>query len=73
MKRWIHAKTDSRITSMVYETYDNYNGDMTLTFEDIKNIVKEHLEDEDIYGMKGGKDFTEADIYDEMSKYDWYL
>lgn len=61
------------IQDMTYQVWENYNGDEDIKYNDILEIIRDHLEDPEIYGLKARKDFANLDIANEMEQYDWEI
>ena len=59
------------IDAMTYSVYDNYYNDPDATYDLILQVIVDHLEAPDLYGLKEGVDFTKHDVAEEMAKYDW--
>ena len=59
------------IDAMTYSVYDNYKHDANATFNRVLEDIIEHLEADDLYGLKEGQDFDRLDVAHEMDKYDW--
>ena len=59
------------IDSVTYQTYDNYRYDENADYNYILDVIREHLEDPDTYGLKAGVDFDDEDIAEMMKGYDW--
>ena len=59
------------IDAMTYSVYENYKHDSDATYDLILEVIIEHLEAPDLYGLKEGVDFDKIDVAYEMDNYDW--